>query len=75
MASMSVQKSDIDVEQCARDTLYLSNTIVQDLAWRDVTVSVYNKETKSQKKILTEVSGFVGAGEQEQHKLYMMIES
>jgi len=53
----------MDVEQYAHDTSYLNNSVVQSLAWRDVTVTVPDKETKNPNQILTTVSGYVAAGE------------
>ena len=53
---------DIDVEQCAHDTSYLNNSVVQDLAWSDVTVTVPDRETKLPKQILSDVSGYIAAG-------------
>jgi hypothetical protein len=53
---------ELDIEQCAHDTSYLNNTIVQSLAWSDVTVTVSDRETKLPKQILSAVSGYVAAG-------------
>lgn len=51
-----------DIERCAHDTSYLSNNVVQNLAWSDITVTVPDRETKLPKEILSAVSGYVGAG-------------
>jgi hypothetical protein len=53
---------EIDIEQCAQDTSYLNNSVVQSLAWSDVTVTVSDRETKLPKQILSAVSGYVAAG-------------
>ena len=38
------------------------NTTVHSLAWKDVTVTVKDRETKQQKTIIDNVSGYVEAG-------------
>jgi hypothetical protein len=68
MALKPPQKSElpamieVDIEQCAHDTSYLNNSVVQSLAWSDVTVTVSDRETKLPKQILSAVSGYVAAG-------------
>jgi len=68
MALKPPQKSEmpaiieVDIEQCAHDTSYLNNSVVQNLAWSDVTVTVPDRETKLPKQILSAVSGYVVAG-------------
>jgi hypothetical protein len=52
---------DLDIERCAHDTSYLRNSVVQNLAWSDVTVTVPDRETKQPKEILSAVSGCVAA--------------
>lgn len=62
------QKSEIsagvnlDIEHLADDTSYLDNKLVQSLAWDGITVTVPDRETKTPKKILCDVSGYVEAG-------------
>jgi hypothetical protein len=53
---------DLDIERCAHDTSYLSNTAIQNLVWSDVTVTVPDRETRQPKEILGGVSGCVAAG-------------
>ena len=68
MSQKSPQKSElpaiieIDIEQSAHDTSYLNNSVVQNLAWSDVTVTVPDRETKLPKQILSAGSGYVAAG-------------
>jgi hypothetical protein len=68
MAPKPPQKSEfpatieVDIEQCAHDTSYLNNSVVQNLAWSDVTVTVPDRETKLPKQILSAVGGYVAAG-------------
>lgn len=46
MAATPLQKSDLaaiielDIERCAHDTSYFSNSVVQNLAWNNITVTV-----------------------------------
>lgn len=54
---------DVDIEQCSHDTSYLNNSVVHNLAWSDITVTVPDRETKLPKKLLSTVSGYVAAGE------------
>ncbi|KAH8650051.1 P-loop containing nucleoside triphosphate hydrolase protein [Xylariales sp. PMI_506] len=54
---------ELDPEQQAHDTSYLSNSIVSSLTWSDITVTVRDRETKGSKKILTDISGHAAAGE------------
>lgn len=58
---------DLDIEQYAHDTSYLRNSVVQNLAWSNVTVTVPDRETKQPKEILTAVSGCVAAGKNLHH--------
>jgi hypothetical protein len=53
---------EVDIEQYAHDTSYLNNNVVQSLAWKDVTVTVPDRETKLPKEILGGVNGYVAAG-------------
>jgi hypothetical protein len=53
---------DVDIEQSAHDTSYLNNSVVQNLAWSDVTVTAPDRETKLPKEILSDVNGIVAAG-------------
>lgn len=53
---------EVDIEQQSHDTSYLDNRVVKTLAWSDVTVVVPDRDTKQQKKILSDVSGHVAAG-------------
>ena len=68
MAASPPQKLDLpaimelDIERCARDTSYLSNSVVQNLSWSDIIVTVPDRETKLPKEILSAVSGCVAAG-------------
>lgn len=68
MASTPSQKSELpelaeaDIEQYANDTSYLSNSVVKNLAWCDVSVEVTDRETKGPKKILSDVNGYIAAG-------------
>jgi hypothetical protein len=54
---------ETDVERQAHDTSYLDNSVVKSLAWSDVNVVVRDRETQRPKKILSDVSGHVVAGE------------
>jgi hypothetical protein len=62
-ASEFITLGDIDVEQRGHENFYLENQIVQSLSWRDVTVTVSDRETKEPKEILSAISGEVAAGE------------
>jgi hypothetical protein len=68
MALKPPQKSElpaiieVDIEQCAHDTSHLNNSVVQSLAWSDVTVTVPDRETKLAQQILSAVRGYVVAG-------------
>jgi hypothetical protein len=68
MSLKSPQKSELpesiemDIEQSAHDTSYLNNSVVQNLAWSNVTVTVPDRDTKLPKQILSAVSGYVAAG-------------
>jgi hypothetical protein len=53
---------EMDIEQSAHDTSYLNNSVVQNLAWSNVTVTVPDRDTKLPKQILSAVSGNVAAG-------------
>ena len=53
---------ELDIEWCAHDTSYLSNSVVQNLSWSDIIVTVPDRETKLPKEILSAVSGCVAAG-------------
>jgi hypothetical protein len=58
----SLPISEVDIERCAHDTSYLNNSVVQSLAWSNVTVTVPDRETKLPKEILSAVNGYVAAG-------------
>ena len=53
---------EVDIEKIAHDTSYLNNSVVQSLAWSNITVTVPDSETKLPKQILSAVSGHVAAG-------------
>lgn len=54
--------AEADIEQYANNTSYLSNNVVKNLAWSDVSVEVIDRETKEPKQILGDVNGYVTAG-------------
>jgi hypothetical protein len=58
---------EVDIEQYAHDTSYLSNNIVQNLSWSNITVTVPERESKIPMEILTAVSGYVAAGKSSSH--------
>lgn len=45
------------------DNAELNNDMVHSLGWRDVTVSVEDSRTKSEKNLLSNINGLVYAGE------------
>jgi hypothetical protein len=51
-----------DIEKLAHDTSYLKNTVVDNLSWSGVTVTVQDRERKAPKEILTQVNGYAAAG-------------
>ncbi|KAI9765233.1 MAG: hypothetical protein M1840_007725 [Geoglossum simile] len=58
-----MELKEADIERHAHDTSYLDNCVVKSLVWSGVNVAVRDRETQRQKKILTDVSGHVAAGE------------
>ena len=65
--SNSGRSKEADIERQAHDTSYLDNSIVKSLEWRDVSVAVTGRETRRPKRILSDVSGHVAAGETPQN--------
>ncbi|KAF2870169.1 ATP-binding cassette transporter-like protein [Massariosphaeria phaeospora] len=61
---MATKTSLPDVEKEAHfDYAHLSNNVVQDFSWENITVTVKDRETKQPKEILSGVNGLVQAGE------------
>jgi hypothetical protein len=56
-------KEVADIESRAHDTSYLNNSIVKNLAWNNVNVTVKDRQTKKPKKLLSDINGYVEAGE------------
>ncbi|KAF1969337.1 ATP-binding cassette transporter-like protein [Bimuria novae-zelandiae CBS 107.79] len=57
-------KSSVDVEKDAiNDQAYFSNETVNSFSWSDVTVTVKDRRTKQPLRILSDVCGFLKAGE------------
>ncbi|KAK4443946.1 P-loop containing nucleoside triphosphate hydrolase protein [Podospora aff. communis PSN243] len=54
---------NVDVERHAVAEAHLKNTTIRHLAWKGVTVTVKDRETKLPKEILENVEGIVEAGE------------
>lgn len=53
-----------DVEKfIGGDYAQLTNTNVRSFGWKDVTVTVKDRQTQQPKNLLTDVSGLVKAGE------------
>lgn len=52
----------VDIEKQGVVEDHLCNTTVQSISWRDITVTVKDRETKLPKAILSNVSGIVHAG-------------
>ncbi len=57
---MSAPSHSIDVE---KGDLHLTNNAVQNFSWKNVTVTVKDRTSKQPLNILSDVSGFVEAGE------------
>ena len=57
----SQSSQDPDLESNNRHA-FLVNNAVRDFAWKDVTVTVKDRETKKAKVILSGASGHVGQG-------------
>lgn len=53
---------NIDVERHAVAEAHLRNTTIRNIAWKGVTVTVKDRETKLPKTILENVEGIVEAG-------------
>jgi len=53
---------NVDVEQHAVAEAHLKNTTVRNITWKDVTVTVKDRETKVLKAIVENVEGIVEAG-------------
>jgi hypothetical protein len=53
---------NVDVERHAVAEAHLKNTTIRHLAWKGVTVTVKDRETKLPKEILENVEGIVEAG-------------
>jgi hypothetical protein len=58
----SLELQEVVIDEHAHETSYLENNFIKSLAWSGVNVVVSDRETKNQKKILTNVSGHVMAG-------------
>lgn len=54
---------NVDIEQGSIAGGHLRNTTVHNLAWKGVTVTVKDRETKLPKTIVDNVEGIVEAGE------------
>ncbi|KAK0711016.1 P-loop containing nucleoside triphosphate hydrolase protein [Lasiosphaeris hirsuta] len=54
---------DVDIEHHAVAEAHLRNTTVRNISWRNVTVTVKDRETKEPKTIVENVEGIVEAGE------------
>ncbi|KAK0622985.1 P-loop containing nucleoside triphosphate hydrolase protein [Immersiella caudata] len=54
---------NVDVERHAVAEAHLKNTTIRHIAWKGVTVTVKDRETKLPKEILENVEGIVEAGE------------
>jgi len=63
MRSDSTSAVEPDVEQNSKHDPQLDNASVQSFSWEDVAVTVRDRKTKSQKKILSKVDGCVKAGQ------------
>jgi hypothetical protein len=64
LAAMGNSSPDIDAEKNAGEYTQLINTTVQTFGWKNVTVTVKDRNTKQPKDILHDVNGFIKAGEQ-----------
>jgi hypothetical protein len=53
---------NVDVERHAVAEAHLKNTTIRHIAWKGVTVTVKDRETKLPKDILENVEGIVEAG-------------
>jgi hypothetical protein len=62
MRSESDNALERDLERNSKHDSQLDNNSVQSFAWEDVAVTVRDRKTKSQKKILSKVDGCVKAG-------------
>jgi hypothetical protein len=60
---MLKEHTAIDIEQEAGHGFGLYNSIIRDFTWRQITVTVKDKQTKKPKTILDNVAGRVEAGE------------
>src|SRR4051812_11757119 len=54
--------TNMDIERHAVAEAHLKNTTIRHLAWRGITVTVKDRETKLPKTILENVEGIVEAG-------------
>jgi hypothetical protein len=63
-ATMTDFTTNLDAEKNAGEYSQLINTSVQSFSWKDVTVTVKERNTKQPKDILHGINGFVKAGEQ-----------
>ncbi|KAK3692840.1 P-loop containing nucleoside triphosphate hydrolase protein [Podospora appendiculata] len=59
----SKEAYNVDVEQRPLAEAHLVNTTVRSISWRDITVTVKDRETKLPKTIVGNVHGIVEAGE------------
>ncbi|KAI0016300.1 P-loop containing nucleoside triphosphate hydrolase protein [Xylariomycetidae sp. FL0641] len=55
--------SDYDAENGSMDEAYLRNTTVQNFTWKDVTVTVKDRNTEERRNIVDNVEGIVEAGQ------------
>lgn len=62
MELTSDYQTDVDIEQKATVDAHLQNTTVQNYLWKDITVTVKDRETKKPLRILENVTGVVEAG-------------
>lgn len=58
----SKETDSINIEDLAEAEAHLRNTSVQNLTWKDVTVTVRDRVTKQPKVIVDHVSGHVQSG-------------
>ena len=59
---LNKETAGIDVEELAEAEAHLRNTTVQNITWRDVSVTVRDRVTKEPKLIVDNVEGAAEAG-------------
>jgi hypothetical protein len=61
---MALPNLPVDIEKDAGGYIQLINSSVRSFSWKDITVTVKDRQTKQPKELLHDINGVVKAGKQ-----------